>query len=242
MSLAARRLEWDSAFFGFPVGEGRPVTIDDVVAVDAWAAKERLRCVYIRVPSEDLAPLHTAESLGFHLMGVHVTCEACAPFGAAGGSEGGAVRAARPADVAALERIAGDAHPDTRFHADPGFSRESCRRLYETWIRRSAEGWADCVLVAESGSDVVGYVTLHRHAGGARIGLIAVAGELRGAGMGRALMRAAFDWCERHSIERVTATTQGQNAAVLRFYIRCGFVLDQMDFWLHKWRATDEAR
>jgi len=49
-------------------------------------------------------------------------------------------------------------------------------------------------------------------------------------------MRAAFDWCERQNIERVTVTTQAQNVAALRFYIRCGFVVGRMDFWLHKWR------
>jgi dTDP-4-amino-4,6-dideoxy-D-galactose acyltransferase len=236
VSLAVRRLEWDSEFFGFPVGEGHPATPDEVAAVDAWAEEERLRCAYLCVPSERFALLHAAESLGFHLMGVHVTCNACAPFGAAGRSDSIVVRAVRPADVRALERIAGDAHPDTRFYADPGFSRDSCRRLYETWIRRSTEGWADCVLVAENGTDVVGYVTLHRRAGDARIGLIAVAGETRGAGLGRALMRAAFDWCEGQAIDRVTVTTQAQNTGALRFYLRCGFVVDRVDFWLHKWR------
>ncbi len=236
MSLAVRRLEWDSQFFGVPIGEGRPATVDDVAAIDAWAAQERLRCVYLCARSENLALLHAAESHGFHVMGVHVTCDACPPFGAAGGSDRIVVRAASPSDIGALEQIAGDAHPDTRFYADPGFSRESCSRLYKTWIRRSVEGWADCVLVAENGTAPVGYVTLHRRGGGARIGLIAVAGDTRRAGLGRSLMRGAFDWCEREGLARITVTTQAQNTAALRFYLRCGFIVDQVDFWLHKWR------
>jgi dTDP-4-amino-4,6-dideoxy-D-galactose acyltransferase len=236
VSLAVRRLDWDSEFFGVPIGEGHPITVDEVAAVDAWAADERLRCVYLCVPTENFVLLHAAESLGFHLVGVHVSCDACAPFGIAAGTDHILVRPAQPTDIAALERIAGGAHPDTRFHADPGFSRESCRRLYETWIRRSTEGWADCVLVAEPGTDVAGYVTLHRRGGSARIGLIAVAGDTRRMGLGRSLMRAAFDWCEHQRIERVTVTTQAQNVAALRFYVRCGFTVDRMDFWLHKWR------
>jgi TDP-D-fucosamine acetyltransferase len=236
LSLAVRRLEWDSGFFGFPIGEGHPATADDVAAVDAWAADERLRCVYLCVPSANLALLHAAESLGFHLMGVHLTCGTCAPFGVAGESDRIAVRTARAADVNALERIARDAHPDTRFHADHGFSRESCQRLYETWIRNSTEGWADCVLVAENGTDVAGYLTLHRRDGGARIGLIAVAEEVRRAGLGRALMRAAFGWCERQAVDHISVTTQAQNTAAFRFYLQCGFVVDRVDFWLHKWR------
>jgi dTDP-4-amino-4,6-dideoxy-D-galactose acyltransferase len=237
VSLAVRRLEWDSDFFGFPVGEGHPVTRDEVAAVDAWATSERLRCVYLSVPSGQIPLLHAAESLGFRLMGVHVTSVACAPFDAASGSDRIVVRAPRSADVDVLERIAADAHPDTRFFADPGFSRDSCRRLYETWIRRSVEGWADCVLVAENrDSGVAGYITLHRRSGGARIGLIAVDGKTRGRGLGRGLVHAAFDWCERHDINRVDVTTQAQNVGALRLYLRCGFVVDRVDFWLHKWQ------
>ena len=29
--------------------------------------------------------------------------------------------------------------------------------------------------------------------------------------------------------------TQAQNTSALRFYLRCGFGVDRVDFWLHKW-------
>ena len=49
----------------------------------------------------------------------------------------------------ALRAIARASHGDTRFYADPHFPDERCDDLYDTWIRRSLEGWADAVLVAE---------------------------------------------------------------------------------------------
>jgi len=234
----SRLLEWDSAFFGFPIGEAHAATAADVAAADEWARAEHVRCLYLLVSSDQFGLVREAESQGFRLTGVRMSFTAEAPFKAdLSGTGETRVRPARPTDVAALERIASTAHPDTRFFADPGFDRRDCARLYETWIRRSIEGWADHVLVAaaEASNDPVGYVTLHRRGDEARIGLIAVASETRRAGSGRALMVDVFRWCDRNGIQRLGVATQAQNTSALRFYLRCGFNVDQVDFWLHKW-------
>ena len=239
--MTARRLDWDSTFFGFPIGESHARTLEDVRAADEWAERERIRCLYLLVPSDAFPLIPVAESRHFHLAGVRVVCVAEGPFETKMRGAGEMnVRPVRQADIDALERIAGSAHPDTRFFADQNFSRDACRRLYETWIRRSSEGWADCVLVADGdaggAAGPVGYVTLHQQDDRARIGLIAVASETRGAGVGRALVAEAFRWCGRHGIQRVSVATQAQNTTALRFYLRCGFGIDSVDFWLHKWR------
>ncbi len=237
--MTARRLDWDSEFFGFPIGESQAATLEDVAAADEWAERERIRCLYLLVPSDAFSLIHAAESRHFHLAGVRTVLVAEGPFETkTPGTSELNVRPVRQDDIAGLERIAGSAHPDTRFFADQHFSRDACRRLYETWIRRSAEGWADCVMVADgdAAGGPVGYVTLHRQDDRARIGLIAVAGETRGAGVGRALVAEAFRWCGLNGIQRVSVATQAQNTTALRFYLRCGFGIDSVDFWLHKWR------
>ena len=234
----SRLLEWDSAFFGFSIGEAHAATAADIAAADEWARAERVRCLYLLVSSDQFGLVRDAESRGFRLTGVRMSFTAEAPFKAdLSGTGETRVRPAQPGDVAALERIASTAHPDTRFFADPGFDRRECARLYETWIRRSIEGWADLVLVAatETSDEPVAYVTLHRRGDEARIGLIAVASDTRRAGIGRALMVDAFRWCDRNGIQRLRVATQAQNTSALRFYLRCGFNVDQVDFWLHKW-------
>ena len=49
----------------------------------------------------------------------------------------------------ALEAIARTAFTDSRFYADPNFSREQCADLYARWIAESARGFADALLVTD---------------------------------------------------------------------------------------------
>jgi dTDP-4-amino-4,6-dideoxy-D-galactose acyltransferase len=233
-----KRLDWDSSFFGIPIGEMRATGEEDLVAGHGEATREHLRCLYLQIPSEHFALVQQAEALGFHLTGVHMSFVAEAPFRAdLTGTGATHVRAAQLSDIDALQAIAATAHPDTRFFADPGFSREACERLYTTWIRRSVEGWADRVFVADHDATdgPIGYVTLHRNGNAARIGLIAVANGTRRAGIGRALMMEAFRWCDAQQVQAISVATQAQNTSALRFYMRCGFGVDRVDFWLHKW-------
>jgi|SRR6185312_10206534 len=231
----SRRLEWDSSFFGMPIGESRAASEQELRVADDWARDQRLRCQYLAIPSESFPLIASAEALGYQLTGVRMSLVAEAPFRPdLTGTGGMRVRPVRDDDIGALERIASTAHPDTRFFADQHFPREACARLYETWIRRSAEGWADCVLVAD-GDGPVAYATLHRDGDAARIGLIAVASDTRRLGIGRALMIDAFRWCDATGVRRLSVATQAQNTSALRFYLRCGFNVDQVDFWLHKW-------
>jgi dTDP-4-amino-4,6-dideoxy-D-galactose acyltransferase len=235
---AIRRLDWDSSFFGFPIGEARATTEDELVAADQDGVREGLRCLYLLVRSEHFHLVQQAEALGFRLTGVRTSFLAEAPFRVdLTGTGATRVRAAQTSDVAALEQIATTAHPDTRFFADPAFARQACEQLYATWIRRSVEGWADQVFVADLDTDArpVGYVTLHRDGHAARIGLIAVASGTRRAGIGRALMMEAFRWCDAQQVQGLSVATQAQNTSALRFYMRCGFGVDRVDFWLHKW-------
>jgi len=228
--------EWDSRFFGFRIGETHVSTREELIAADTSAERNEVRCLYLLVPSDCFSLVQHAESRGFRLTGVRMSFVAETPFIIdPTWIAGTRIREVQASDVEALENIATTAHPDTRFFADPGFDRDACKRLYATWIRRSAEGWADRVLVADADGRATGYVTLHRNGNEARIGLIAVADDTRRSGIGRALMTEAFRWCDQNSIPRISVATQAQNTSALRFYLRCGFGVDGVDFWLHKW-------
>ena len=241
MSVAAapaRRLGWDSAFFGFPVAQGEPATAGDVVAIDLWADIETIRCVYLLVPAASLEVRAAAESRGFSLTGIRVTCTSDVTIDALSvTSDAFTVRPAEEADVPELERIAASSHSESRFYADGHFSRDSCESLYRTWIRRSCEGWADGVLVADLGGQPQAYISLHvRAPDEGAIGLFAVASNARKMGIGRALVRAGLGWFRDRQVKRVTVVTQAHNVAALRLYQRAGFFVSQVDLWFHKWR------
>ena len=127
-------------------------------------------------------------------------------------------------------------HRDSRFYCDEHFPESLCDALYETWIERSASGYADLVLVAERNDEPVGYLSCHLSASGpARIGLFAVAQSAHGLGLGKQLIVEALRWFAEHSASGVTVVTQGRNVRAQRLYQRCGFMTRSVELWYHHW-------
>jgi ribosomal protein S18 acetylase RimI-like enzyme len=206
-----------------------PELIDQI---DDWADQNDVSCLYFLADSADAPSAHAAESGGFRLMDVRVELRRSAePQDVEG------IRAARGDDTEVLRAIARASHGITRFYADPGFPDERCDDFYDTWIRRSLEGWAQGVLVVEHEGRAAGYVSCHLDDGNGSIGLIAVDEAVRGAGLGVTLARAAVGWCAEQGATSMSVVTQGRNVQALRTFERAGFRVDSLELWFHKWYA-----
>jgi dTDP-4-amino-4,6-dideoxy-D-galactose acyltransferase len=201
----------------------------DAAAVDRWAHEHEVACLYFLSRDEPGAAA-TAEDAGFRLVDVRV--ELGRP---AAGDEASRLREASDGDAAALRALARSNHRITRFYADPNFPDERCDDLYETWIARSLEGWADAVLVAESEGRPAGYVSLHDRDGTGSIGLIGVDPDSRGRQLGRDLVLGAVRWCAERGLADVTVVTQGRNVPALRTFESSGFRTTDVGLWFHKW-------
>ncbi|MFI0502033.1 GNAT family N-acetyltransferase [Streptomyces albogriseolus] len=90
----------------------------------------------------------------------------------------------------------------------------------------------DAHLVAEDGGRVVGYVRLGHPTAMAsnahvlQIRGLAVAGEARGKGAGRALVRAAVAEARRRGARRITLRVLGPNTAARTLYASEGFAVE----------------
>ncbi len=232
-------LEWDSQFFGFRIGRVRQKQLrrESAAAALAWASKNRMDCLYLLTPDTEEETQAAAVANGFRQVDVRLTF-ARAPESDATGI--GAVRPFRQGDEDALRAIARTSHTDSRFYYDTRFPRERCDALYDTWIRRSCDGWAQTVLVAESAGRAAGYLSCHLSEGAGSIGLVAVEERCRGLGLGRQLVRAALKYFHAEGMKRVTVVTQGRNQASQRLYRSCGFQLETSEVWYHWWKITDE--
>jgi GNAT superfamily N-acetyltransferase len=86
-----------------------------------------------------------------------------------------------------------------------------------------------CLLVAELGSRVVGFVTvhitpvLHRPTSVGRITGLAVLPDARGTGAGRALVEAAEARCREAGLSRIEVTSGLAHAAAYQFYSHLGY-------------------
>jgi ribosomal protein S18 acetylase RimI-like enzyme len=240
-------LKWDTELFGFRIGRvcGDVLTQEQVQQIDAWCRRTRVRCLYFLSCVNDPNTIRLAEDNDFRLVDIRVTFRR----GVAGISSNpisrmdcaAIVRRARPEDTRSLKRIARSNYRDTRFHFDINFPRGLSDLLYETWIERSCEGYADEVLVAELDSMPVGYISCHLDADSrsGRVGLLGVSNRARGLGIGRALVLSASEWFSARGIQEINLVTQGRNYAAQRLYQRCGFLTQSVQFWYHKWFAPE---
>ena len=236
-------LSWDTDFFGHRIARvtGHRLDPQRVQTILEWCENHTIECLYFLADSDNPETVRLAEKHGFRLVDIRVTLQ-CGIGGRPAGYKNGRFEALRvrpscPEDVPILQAIARISHRDTRFYFDLCFSVESCEALYETWIKRSCEGYADVVLVADADRQPVGYVSCHllSNTSHGQIGLIAVAPQAQGRGVGRILIEHSLVWFAEHGVEAVSVVTQGRNIAAQRLYQHCGFLTHSVQLWYHKW-------
>ncbi len=234
-------LDWDTAFWGFRIARLRGSSLGEaqMPEVDGWCRRHEVSCLYFLSRADDPQTTRLAEDAGFRLVDIRVTLSRSTADAFPQRNRpcaGALIRPSRPADVPTLKEIARRSHSGTRFYVDPLFPRRLCPALYEKWIEVSCQGYADVVLVAESGGPA-GYISCHldgeQRRG--RIGLVGVADEAQNRGLGQALVLGAVDWFAARGAAEVSVVTQGRNGAAQRLYQRCGFLTKTLELWYHKW-------
>lgn len=232
-------LEWDSSFFGFPIGMVKEEILAGQVEPAVREADERgLRCTYLLVPGDDHVLLDTAQKQGFLIRDVRVELER-AVAGHATTSDG--LRHADLEDLAALRPIARERFQRTRFFADPGFSAERCAQLYVEWLSRALRGepgWK--ALMTE---DARGFIVceLNPRSRAGAIALIGVAASATAQGVGSSLVAGAGALFLDASLLTARVVTQGHNVAAQRLYHAHGYRITKVHYWLHRWLSDSRS-
>ncbi|HKG01692.1 MAG TPA: GNAT family N-acetyltransferase [Conexibacter sp.] len=230
-------LDWDSAFFGFPIAQVAARRLDAAVldaAVEACRARG-IRCAYLLLEGDDAHGSELAQAAGFVLRDVRTTLERSVDAADEARPAAAGIAPANPQQHAALEAVARAAFEQTRFTADPGFPPERCRDLYAAFLRRGLGDAPERVVLADP--TACGFVVCRLDAAvrtGA-IELIAVGAEGRGRGLGGALVDAALGAFAAAGLRRATVVTQAANVASQRLYQRAGFRTRGVGLWLHRW-------
>jgi dTDP-4-amino-4,6-dideoxy-D-galactose acyltransferase len=230
-------LEWDSSFFGSRIARLQRGRLDAATLNEAlvWCRDNRIDCLYFLADADHAATARLAESDGFELTDIRMTfvraigeADALAPS-----SDG--IRLASEQDLTGLRTIARTAHRDSRFYFDEHFDREKCDLLYETWVENSFHGFAQAVLIAEVEGRAAGYLTCHLKGVESQIGLVGIAAEYQGRGLGSRLIRHFLSWSREQGATRAVVVTQGRNLAAQRLYQRNGFISSSLQLWYHLW-------
>src|SRR5262249_40390684 len=127
-----RLLEWDSALFGFPIGQvnGHRLTESSVEEILAWCRNHSAACLYFLADSDDQETTRLEEDNRCRLTDIRVTleralsgghCSAVSdqpPLATQHSRPTTQLRLARPEDIPSLKGIARTVHRDSRFHFD----------------------------------------------------------------------------------------------------------------------------
>jgi dTDP-4-amino-4,6-dideoxy-D-galactose acyltransferase len=228
-------LEWDSAFFGYPIARLYDRHVDGNLLAEAfdWCHARAVRCLYYLAPAGDAPSLLAAQAAGMQFIDVRLTL-ARTIASEQDWASGVVVSPATDGDRIALVKLAPDLARVSRFSADPRFGKEAAARLYEIWLTSKA----DAVFVTHSrmSGSISGCTTcIVEPDGTGVISLMVVKPENHGRDLGLALCTAALHWFADCGCVRAQVVTQGHNVASQRVYQRAGFLTHSVEVWFHKW-------
>jgi len=232
-------LEWDSSFFGFPIAQAASQTLSEGSgrAMLEWSQANSIRCLYLLADANSTQTAGWAHRLDFKFVDVRV--QLSLEIGAPNASkvQESRARTAQEPDIPALQAIARGAHQDSRFFFDTNFPRARAEDLFATWIAKDCAGRADKVLVERDSRGPLGYITcnLDKDSNTGRIGLVGVASEFRGKGVGKTLICGALQWFRSVGAQKIAVITQMRNVAAQRLYQGAGFRTESVRVWYHRW-------
>ena len=237
-----RLLEWDSAFFGIRTARS---TLSSIGATELgslinWCEQEQISWLQVLVDSGESEAMRQLEASGFAMVDIRVTMEGPRVLGAREVGGGGEieVRCFEVDDLDPMLALAARAFGNSRFFRDPWLPKTKAEALYQEWFRKSCSGeLADMVLVASKAGAPIGFVTGRTipQTREGQIGLLAVRSDAKGSRAGTILVREVLQDLHSRGAASFRVVTQGQNVAAIRLYERCGFRVESVCLWYHKW-------
>jgi dTDP-4-amino-4,6-dideoxy-D-galactose acyltransferase len=231
-------LDWDSDFFGIRVGRiiRSQLEVEELSEILSELREMQVKLVYWPSDLEIevdlaaklggfLADKKTTFAMDFHSINFdkNISTDTVESF-------------TTSMSVNDLESLAIQSGEYSRFAIDPNLPKDKFVSLYKIWIDRSArKEIASEVLLIRDCEKFAGMVTLGEKNGRGDIGLIAVDSNYRGRKYGEKLVRAAQRWFSENGYEYGQVVTQGQNVPACNLYIKCGYSVEQVEYFYHFW-------
>ena len=223
-----KELIWDSEFFNYKIGEWNT---GDSLKGDPSA----FDLVYVK--SSDLV---TPQLNGFQ----NVFAETRAIFAKQLFKQDISLQNIRSVsnqdDINRLYELAFESGKYSRFKLDERFGKDNFEKLYRAWVDNSlSRRFADDVIVFIENNVLAGFSTYKIHVGFAVIGLIAVAPDQQGKGIGKKLLNHIESVLVSKDITELRIPTQLENKAACAFYTKQGYELVETTYIKHYWKIND---
>lgn len=133
--------------------------------------------------------------------------------------------------------LAFESGKQSRFKLDVNFSQKNFELLYSKWVDNSVnKNFADKIFYTKAFDEVTSFVTIKLSEKYANIGLIAVSKNTQGIGIGKILLSKVEDYCVDNNIYELRIPTQKENLLACAFYYKNGYQIIEETIIKHYWR------
>jgi dTDP-4-amino-4,6-dideoxy-D-galactose acyltransferase len=223
-------LAWDSGFFGVPSYYLKP---ENSQLVETALEKVKGPCF---VQSSSLEPTAwLSEKYGFQYVGSKIEFEKKLVQR----NVKIALEFANESDLENLSSYLQGFYRESRFFQDSHISEERSLKLFETWIVNAIAGKFDdyCLILRADNGKIKTFCTIKLLDNNcAKIGLFGVAPEYQGQGLADSmLMQVEAFLAQTEDVKRLFVSTQGENFAAQKVYLKFGFEMLKNEYWYHGW-------
>ncbi len=225
------KLEWDSEFFGYPVGEvGFEYSHKQLL--EEWRYNlSNFKLVYKY--SESKIQDQTNKDFSYYLVDTRMPFRKKVSFKKLHKSiveYDGDIPNEQLVDLAQLAGI------HSRFRRDDNISNDQFKNFYRIWIEKSVQGvLADKVFVYMVDRNIVGFATVKINGENGVAPLFAVNRAFEGKGVSFALMNAVEGFIYSQDSRYLVSSTQGINKKAIKVYERFGCKFEKESYVYHLW-------
>jgi hypothetical protein len=232
--LRWERLDWDSEFFGVPIGKADldGATPEALAVLDDEARAAGIRCLYgLHDPTDPL--LSGVVQAGGWLLVEMLSRFQIDPDDPVHLDETGCtVRRGTPEDLPAIRDSVLTMAPWSRYAVDRHFGVPAAERMHLAWVERASRGTTDTehhLLVAEDDTGLLAFIT-RRRAPGPIIETIGTVAP--GAGAAHALVNHSRQWADGEPLSAGWAPAR--NVSCFRSFVRFGFRVAEVRYQYHR--------
>ena len=230
----------ESNRFGVVCARAYDIGMGDLGAVARFARERRVRLLTARCDVGDLDVARALEDDGFRLMDTLLYYRkdtGDTPLETAANVTIRSIRPGEEDDVADIARYTFRNYVD-HYHADPRLDDAVADEAFASWALRSCtdRAVANDVLVAVEEDETIAFATLRLNTPDEGEGvLFGVSPKAQRRGIYGGLISHGVAWCKANGAGRMIVSTQINNYAVQKVWVRLGFVHYKSCYTFHKW-------
>lgn len=228
--MEIKKLEWDSQFFGFPVGD---VFLEEDFSESKVFNSDYFSFIQFRSRNwfEIISDTHSLSYTETKIIFNKILKESNSL------EEGIIDFDDSPLTDNSLYDLAYESGKFSRYKLDKKISEDRFKKLYQIWIENSInKSFASKIFYIKEKENILGFVTVKIKDNEAQIGLIAVAPNAQGKGLGKKLLLKTENYCFENNVKTLQIPTQLENVSACKFYEKMGYQILEKIIIKHYWK------